>query len=128
MLKHDKPHMCDILPCKRAALGKGFTTINDLDRHKKSVHRIGVNKDSYQCASENCRNKQKLWPRLDNFKQHISRMHKGEDEADLINRYVPPDGDAINVVQSVDHSADRLTMGRILPSCQWLPWIPLWPE
>lgn len=88
MLKHDKPHMCDILPCKRAAQGKGFTTVNDLARHKKSVHRIGVNQDSYQCASENCRNKQKLWPRLDNFKQHISRMHRGEDEADLISRSV----------------------------------------
>jgi len=88
MLKHDKPHTCDVMGCRRAATGKGFTTINDLQRHKKSVHRIGVDKDSYQCASENCRNKGKIWPRLDNFKQHINRMHKGEDEADLISRYV----------------------------------------
>jgi hypothetical protein len=88
MLKHDKPHACDVMGCRRAATGKGFTTINDLQRHKKSVHRIGVDKDSYQCASKNCRNRGKIWPRLDNFKQHISRMHKGEDEADLISRYV----------------------------------------
>ncbi|KAF2682432.1 hypothetical protein K458DRAFT_405700 [Lentithecium fluviatile CBS 122367] len=86
MLKHDKPHVCDHPGCRRAISGKGFTTINDLQRHKKSVHRIGVQKDSYQCASENCRNRGKIWPRLDNFKQHISRMHKGEDEADLIRR------------------------------------------
>ncbi|KAK7191653.1 uncharacterized protein CC84DRAFT_598208 [Paraphaeosphaeria sporulosa] len=86
MLKHDKPHTCDVQGCRRAAQGKGFTTINDLQRHKKSVHRIGVERDSYQCASEHCRNRGKIWPRLDNFKQHISRMHRDEDEADLIRK------------------------------------------
>jgi len=88
MLKHDKPHTCDVYGCRRAAQGKGFTTINDLQRHKKSVHRIGVEKGSYQCASEHCRNRGKIWPRLDNFKQHINRMHKGEDEQELIRKYV----------------------------------------
>ncbi|KAF1959317.1 hypothetical protein CC80DRAFT_545688 [Byssothecium circinans] len=106
MLKHDKPHICDVRNCRRAAVGKGFTTKNDLDRHKKSVHHVGVEKDSYQCASENCRNRSKIWPRLDNFKQHISRMHKGEDEQDLIRRsayqepYPPPppaSGESISV-------------------------------
>ncbi|KAF2442202.1 hypothetical protein P171DRAFT_433748 [Karstenula rhodostoma CBS 690.94] len=86
MLKHDKPHTCDMQGCRRAAHGKGFTTINDLQRHKKSVHRIGVERDSYQCASEHCRNRGKIWPRLDNFKQHINRMHKEEDETDLIRK------------------------------------------
>ncbi|KAF1975146.1 hypothetical protein BU23DRAFT_78906 [Bimuria novae-zelandiae CBS 107.79] len=95
MLKHDKPHTCDVSGCRRAAQGKGFTTINDLQRHKKSVHRIGVERDSYQCASEHCRNKGKIWPRLDNFKQHISRMHKDEDEQELIRKsayrgHIPP--------------------------------------
>lgn len=88
MLKHDKPHTCDVSGCRRAALGKGFTTINDLLRHKKSVHRIGVERDSYQCASEHCRNRGKIWPRLDNFKQHIHRMHKDEDETELIQKSV----------------------------------------
>lgn len=86
MLKHDKPHTCDVSGCRRAAQGKGFTTSNDLQRHKKSVHRIGVELDSYQCASDQCRNRGKIWPRLDNFKQHISRMHKDEDEQDLIRK------------------------------------------
>lgn len=76
--------MCTELGCKRAT--QGFTTVNDLDRHKKSVHKIGVLNKSYQCASELCRNKDKIWPRLDNFKQHIERMHKDEDELDLIKR------------------------------------------
>jgi hypothetical protein len=83
--KHDKPFMCDIPGCKRD--GRGFTTVNDLDRHKKSVHRINLLRKSYQCASRNCRNREKIWPRLDNFKQHIDRMHKEEDDIDLIKRY-----------------------------------------
>lgn len=86
MLKHDRPHVCDQHGCRRAAQGKGFTTINDLQRHKKSVHRIGVERDSYQCASDHCRNRGKIWPRLDNFKQHINRMHKDEDEHELIRK------------------------------------------
>lgn len=85
-LRHERPFRCEVPNCKRAKSG-GFTTINDLDRHKKSVHRIGLTTKSYQCASENCRNKEKIWPRLDNFKQHVERMHKDEDELDLIKRY-----------------------------------------
>ncbi|CAO2656646.1 Nn.00g054490.m01.CDS01 [Neocucurbitaria sp. VM-36] len=84
ILKHKKPFKCDVPNCKRA--GQGFTTINDLDRHKKSVHRIGLRTKSYQCAAANCRNKEKIWPRLDNFKQHIDRMHGDEDDLDLIKR------------------------------------------
>lgn len=91
MLKHDKRHTCDIPSCPRAAVGAGFTTINDLNRHKKSVHRVGGENRSYRCASESCRNKDKIWPRLDNFKQHICRMHKGEDEDDLIRRSICKD-------------------------------------
>ncbi|KAH7086951.1 hypothetical protein FB567DRAFT_526611 [Paraphoma chrysanthemicola] len=83
-LKHEKPFKCHEPNCKRTGLG--FATVNDLDRHKKSVHHIGILKKSYQCASESCRSKEKIWPRLDNFKQHIERMHKGEDAEDLIKR------------------------------------------
>lgn len=86
MLKHDKPFMCNLSGCKR--VGLGFTTTNDLDRHRKSVHGIGLTDKSYQCAAPNCRNKGKIWPRLDNFKQHIERMHKDEEHADLIKRSV----------------------------------------
>ncbi|KAF2498340.1 hypothetical protein BU16DRAFT_558402 [Lophium mytilinum] len=85
-LKHAKPHKCTVRNCRRGS--RGFTTINDLNRHKKSVHNIstGTTTKSYQCASEHCRNKGKIWPRLDNFKQHIHRMHKDEDVEDLIRR------------------------------------------
>lgn len=84
MLRHNKPWKCDYPNCRRA--GKGFGTSNDLDRHRKSVHRIGALQNSWKCASENCRNKEKIWPRLDNFKQHIHRMHPEEHQPDLIRR------------------------------------------
>ncbi|KAH8732852.1 hypothetical protein GQ44DRAFT_696544 [Phaeosphaeriaceae sp. PMI808] len=82
-LKHEKPFSCNVPGCKRNA---GFTTINDLNRHKKSVHHIDLFKKSYQCRSKTCRNKAKIWPRLDNFKQHIERMHPDEDVIDLVKR------------------------------------------
>lgn len=81
-----RPHTCDISGCRRATPGKGFSEMSGLQRHKEFVHRIGVERDSFQCASMNCRNRGKIWPRLDNFKQHISRMHKDEDEAELIRK------------------------------------------
>jgi hypothetical protein len=87
MLKHKKVFVCDIEGCKRS--GKGFSTTNDLDRHKKSVHGIDFAKTkSYRCAADDCQNKTKVWPRLDNFKQHIERMHKDHEVIDLIKRLV----------------------------------------
>lgn len=85
MLKHVKSFVCTEIGCKRD--GKGFSTVNDLDRHKKSVHRIGVaNSKSYRCVAAGCQHKHKVWPRLDNFKQHIERMHKAEDQFILIKQ------------------------------------------
>lgn len=83
MLKHEKIFICTERDCKRNR--KGFSTVNDLDRHKKSVHKIGIESSrSYQCASAGCANRTKIWPRLDNFKQHLERMHKDENPIDLI--------------------------------------------
>lgn len=81
--KHDKPYRCEEPDCKR---DEGFTTRNDLDRHKKSVHQIDVHNKSYKCAGKNCRNKEKVWPRLDNFKQHVRQMHAKEELDDVIER------------------------------------------
>jgi len=88
MVRHNGPHTCNVPGCRRAIQGKGFATIDDLQRHTKSVHRIGIEKVSYRCTSKHCRNRGKIWPRFDNFKQHIDRMHKGEDEEELIRKYV----------------------------------------
>ena len=85
MLKHEKNFVCTVQGCKRG--DKGFSTVNDLDRHKKSVHYIDSHKTkSYLCAHDDCRGKNKVWPRLDNFKQHIGRMHKGDNEFELVRR------------------------------------------
>jgi len=85
MLKHEKPFKCGQPGCTRA---QGFITVNDLNRHLKSVHKLKMDckTKSYRCASTKCRNPDKEWPRLDNFKQHILRMHRDEDVQDLINR------------------------------------------
>ncbi|RMZ66798.1 c2h2 finger domain-containing [Pyrenophora seminiperda CCB06] len=82
-LKHTKPYKCDVPDCKRT---DGFATTNDLDRHKSTVHRQNLNRKSYRCAAEGCKNKEKAWPRLDNFKQHVERMHPKENTLDLISR------------------------------------------
>lgn len=42
---------------------------------------------SFRCVADRCKNKDKLWPRLDNFKQHVQRMHKTDNMDDLIQRY-----------------------------------------
>jgi hypothetical protein len=85
MLKHDKPHKCDFPHCPRT---EGFITVNDLNRHKKSVHKVGVDSitRSFKCAAPKCKAPDKVWPRFDNFKQHLVRMHEGEDLNDLISR------------------------------------------
>jgi hypothetical protein len=57
-----------------------------LNDEPDAADRIGVEEESYQCASEHCRNTGKLWPRLEDFEQHINRMHKEEDSRDLIKR------------------------------------------
>ncbi|KAL1794987.1 hypothetical protein ACET3X_006803 [Alternaria dauci] len=85
MLKHDKPFKCEVAGCKRT---EGFTTTNDLDRHRRSLHQKGIDNKSYRCAVENCRNRGKTWPRLDNFKQHVERMHKDDDVGDVIKRSI----------------------------------------
>ncbi|KAH6638189.1 hypothetical protein C7974DRAFT_155937 [Boeremia exigua] len=103
MLRHEKSFICTEFECKRA--GKGFSTINDLDRHKKSVHKIGVEKSkSYQCAATGCTHRTKIWPRLDNFKQHLERMHRKENILELIksSEYQPQEPASIQQPFSVD--------------------------
>lgn len=87
-LTHTKPHCCNVPGCDRG-LFRGFPTVNDLRRHMKSRHQIfptNVVSKVYRCAAVDCNDIHKLWPRLDNFKQHIDRLHRGEDKDDLVRR------------------------------------------
>lgn len=62
--------MCKQPGCTRKI---GFGTTNDLDRHMKSVHAaMGL---KYRCDEGQCKTKLKDWPRADNFKQHLKRIH-----------------------------------------------------
>lgn len=82
--RHRKLFVCDEPNCPRKA---GFGTINDLARHKKCVHNKEPErgpKMMYMCFGTNCPRPNKRWPRLDNFKQHLNRMHHDEDEGSLL--------------------------------------------
>ncbi|QPH05143.1 hypothetical protein C2857_002727 [Epichloe festucae Fl1] len=78
--RHKKPHKCDIRNCT-----KGFATQNDLDRHKRTVHRKEFYDKGttvlYECihckdqlGKSNTRKKIE-WPRKDNFLAHLDRVH-----------------------------------------------------
>ncbi|KAJ5658119.1 uncharacterized protein N7484_001768 [Penicillium longicatenatum] len=84
--RHRKLFKCDEPNCPRK---EGFGTINDLARHKKCVHNKEPErgpKMMYLCYGKNCPRPSKRWPRLDNFKQHLSRMHAEEDGEKLLRR------------------------------------------
>jgi hypothetical protein len=85
--RHTREHVCNQPGCSRAE--KGFATVNDLERHQKTVHSMeplhGQSR-MFKCFSTNCKQAEKEWPRLDNFKQHLVRMHKSEDTQGLIDR------------------------------------------
>jgi hypothetical protein len=84
--RHNREHVCREQGCTRT---EGFATINDLERHQKSVHKIqpehGHSKE-YKCFGESCSRRDKEWPRFDNFKQHLKRMHSKENTEMLIKR------------------------------------------
>ncbi|KAL9101685.1 MAG: hypothetical protein Q9163_003089 [Psora crenata] len=91
MLRHLKPFKCEYANCSRQNLG--FSTRNDLDRHRKSIHKVapGTSTDkTFMCAAPNCRNKDKRWPRADNFRQHCLRLHPDIDIEYLVRASACP--------------------------------------
>ncbi|GJC79422.1 krueppel-like factor 15 [Colletotrichum liriopes] len=65
---------CDVSGCTRK---EGFGTLNDLDRHKGSVHPDVFNAGPrFRCQIGACQTKDKIWPRADNFRQHLKRVHR----------------------------------------------------
>ncbi|KAI1179229.1 hypothetical protein F4777DRAFT_575260 [Nemania sp. FL0916] len=79
--RHKKPFKCDVQECPRTT--EGFSTLNDLDRHKRSVHPDSqTSGNRYICHIGNCRIKNKVWPRADNFKAHLKRVHHQETLSD----------------------------------------------
>ncbi|KAF7190009.1 Transcriptional regulator CRZ1 [Pseudocercospora fuligena] len=84
---HERPYRCEERGCSRK---EGFATLNDRERHRKSVHNLRPtvgNSIGYICAActQNGSKENKFWPRRDNFKAHIRRKHKDEwDESHLL--------------------------------------------
>lgn len=74
-LRHRKPFMCTVRGCNRVG---GFSTSNDLERHAKSKHpalkELATTK-RFRCMVPGCKSKDKSWPRLDNFRSHLKRVH-----------------------------------------------------
>ncbi|KAL2869960.1 putative C2H2 finger domain protein [Aspergillus lucknowensis] len=84
--RHKKLFKCDEPNCTRK---EGFGTINDLARHKKCVHKKEPERGPkvlYMCFGHNCPRSNKKWPRLDNFRQHLARMHNNEDMDALLRK------------------------------------------
>ncbi|KAJ0119132.1 C2H2 type zinc finger domain-containing protein [Diaporthe amygdali] len=87
--KHEKPHRCDVPGCTRT---EGFSTPNDVDRHKRSCHPDqDANGKYYRCIVDGCRKKDKKWPRADNFRQHLKRVHMMDARDDDLEAYIYKD-------------------------------------
>ncbi|KAI0838626.1 hypothetical protein F5Y06DRAFT_39721 [Hypoxylon sp. FL0890] len=78
--RHEKPFKCNVKNCTRR---EGFSTPNDLDRHIRSLHPDETaTGNRYRCHIGACRNKDKIWPRADNFRAHMKRVHQKEVTTD----------------------------------------------
>lgn len=93
-LRHTKPYICKYIGCSRVG---GFSTSNDLERHIKSKHPSAVLGSEatkrYRCHVQGCKSKDKSWPRLDNFRSHLKRMHESsfvdaDEFEDMVRRSV----------------------------------------
>ncbi|KAI0102784.1 hypothetical protein GGR51DRAFT_279424 [Nemania sp. FL0031] len=87
--RHKKPYKCDVKDCGR---NEGFSTPNDLARHKASKHPETTSGNRYVCTIGSCSSKYKSWPRSDNFKCHLKRVHKMDNvSGDALARYIDKD-------------------------------------
>lgn len=84
--RHSKPYRCEVRGCTRQG---GFSTTNDLDRHKRSRHpELVTAGNRYQCSLGSCKAKEKLWPRADNFRAHLKRCHQLTVTEDAMENYI----------------------------------------
>ncbi|KAL2264852.1 hypothetical protein VTJ83DRAFT_7362 [Remersonia thermophila] len=82
--RHQKPFKCGVRNCS-----KGFANNNDLERHRRCVHGDYSGATAvYRCYLDLCSKRQKDWPRLDNFKQHLKRKHNVDIDRCDISRFM----------------------------------------
>ncbi|TGJ80357.1 hypothetical protein E0Z10_g8416 [Xylaria hypoxylon] len=113
--RHKKPFKCDVKDCHRGV--EGFSTTNDLDRHKRSVHPGSQTfGNRYVCRIGPCKTKDKIWPRADNFKAHLKRVHLHERVSD-------EDLDTYIYIQptSLDEPQDNTRQEEVMSDCNEYP-------
>jgi hypothetical protein len=74
-----KPYICPQQNCNIQ-----FTHSADISRHLRTVHQEPGG--GLRCAVEGCSKADKIWTRLDSFKNHVSNRHEGADVNDLVRR------------------------------------------
>lgn len=72
----EPPYICQ--SCSRP-----FQRQPDRARHRKAMHE---GTQGYRCPVEECSKAGKTWKRLDSFRQHVSKRHRGTDVQRLVNR------------------------------------------
>ncbi|KAL7942152.1 hypothetical protein V8C42DRAFT_360250 [Trichoderma barbatum] len=112
--RHLKPYKCTYEACPKAK--QGFSTPNDLTRHRRTVHREHNDNDPlYICRQGNCaRKKEKLWPRADNFRSHLARSHNInlKADSDLGEYRYKPDTAKLHELRDDRRSVTNVNPGR----------------
>ncbi|KAL9597327.1 MAG: hypothetical protein Q9179_004302 [Wetmoreana sp. 5 TL-2023] len=94
----------------------GHISRNQSDQ-RKSVHKIMPRNStdrSFRCAARNCSKKDKIWPRLDNFRQHCVRIHQDANCDELVRQSELDPGfsmQASNLDNSSNHDAGDTSPG-----------------
>ncbi|KAJ9156336.1 C2H2 and C2HC zinc finger [Pleurostoma richardsiae] len=123
--RHTKPFRCTEAGCHRV---DGFSTMNDLDRHKRCCHPdANAAGNRFRCALGACRNKTKIWPRADNFRSHLKRVHQynniSEEELEnFVYRETPTcNPDLAGLGSSVIYEIPmNISPTSLLPPANWL--------
>lgn len=86
LARHKLEHVCKQVGCSRNM--QGFATVNDLNRHMVTVHKLrSEGTRLYRCLAPGCSKPEKDWPRKDNFKSHLMKAHPNEDVETLIRQW-----------------------------------------
>lgn len=84
--KHLASHKLDQV-CEMSECNRSFATVNDLSRHKMTVHKIYPKGTRiYRCFAPGCAKPEKEWPRKDNFRSHIKKAHPNEEVDEIVRR------------------------------------------
>ncbi len=76
-----KPYACPLVECSSQ-----FLHYSDLSRHQRTVHMRQESRQGYRCAFKGCPKADKIWTRLDSFKQHVLKRHQNADVQDIIKQ------------------------------------------